>query len=48
MIPILYGNEKGGEFLFFSTQDTGAKEDVPDDGPGSGIADMCKLPSPIQ
>jgi hypothetical protein len=47
MIPILYWNEKGGEFLFFSTQDIGAEEDVPDDGPGSGIADACKLPSPI-
>ena len=31
MIPILSWNEKGGEFIFFSTQDIGAK----DDGPGS-------------
>ena len=43
MIPILSWNEKGGEFIFFSTQDIGAK----DDGSGSGIADVCKLPSPI-
>ena len=47
MIPILYWNEKGGEFLFFSIQDIRAKEDVPGNGPGSGITDVCKLPSPV-